>query len=284
MRFIDQGRGRTLVFIPGLQGRWEYARGTVDALSSRFRTLTFSLGDEPSAGFPFQRERGFDSYADQVAAVLDRTGTDRAIVCGLSFGGLVALKFAALRPERVEALVLASTPGPGWRLRRKHEMYARFPWVFGPLFLLEAPMRARSELKAAFPDPAARRAFVWRLVRTLATAPVSLTRMARRARLIGTYDSTSDCARIVAPTLVVTGEADLDHVVPVDGSSRYVELIAGARQSVLFNSGHQGTLTRPDAFAAAVGEFAGETTRDYTQDDTRDETREEKTPTPGRVA
>lgn len=273
------------MFIPGLQGRWEFTRGTVDALSSRFRTLTFSLGDEPSARFPFQPERGFDSYADQVAAVLDRTGTDRAIVCGLSFGGLVALKFAARQPERVEALVLASAPGPGWRLRRRHEIYARFPWVFGPIFLMEAPMRARSELKAAFPDSAARRAFVWRLVRTLATAPISVTRMARRARLIGTYDSASDCARIAAPTLVVTGEANLDHVVPVDGSSRYVELIAGARQSVLRNSGHQGTLTRPDAFAATVGEFTGETTREEKREEKRDEkTRDDKTPTPGRVA
>jgi pimeloyl-ACP methyl ester carboxylesterase len=272
MRIIDQGRGRTLVFIPGLQGRWEFARPTVDALSSRFRTLTFSLGDERTARFPFERERGFDSYADQVSAVLDRTGTDRAIVCGLSFGGLVALRFAARQPERVEALVLASTPGPGWRLRPRHVMYARFPWLFGPLFLLEVPLRARAELKAAFPDSAARRAFAWRLVRTLATAPISMTRMARRARLIGTYDSTPDCARIVAPTLVVTGEANLDHVVPVDGSSRYAELIAGARRSVIRNSGHQGTLTQPDAFAATVGEFVGGTTRG------------EKTPTPGRVA
>jgi 3-oxoadipate enol-lactonase len=272
MRFIDQGRGRTLVFIPGLQGRWEFARPTVDALSSRFRTLTFSLGDERTAEFPFQRERGFDSYADQVAAVLDRTGTDRAIVCGLSFGGLVALRFAARQPERVEALVLASTPGPGWHLRPRHEMYARFPWVFAPLFLLEVPQRARSELKAALPDSAARRAFGWTVVRTLVTAPISVRRMARRARLIGSYDPISDCGRIVAPTLVVTGEARLDHVVPVDGSSRYVELIAGARQSVLRNSGHQGTLTQPDAFAATVGAFVGETTRG------------EKTPTPERVA
>ena len=92
-------------------------------------------------------------------------------------------------------------------------------------------------------------------------AACSSITLARRARLIGTYDSASDCARIVAPTLVVTGEANLDHVVPVDGSSRYVELIAGSRHSVLRNSGHQGTLTRPDAFAATVGEFAGETTQ-----------------------
>ena len=32
MRIIDRGSGPPLVLIPGLQGRWEYVRPTVDAL------------------------------------------------------------------------------------------------------------------------------------------------------------------------------------------------------------------------------------------------------------
>jgi pimeloyl-ACP methyl ester carboxylesterase len=42
-----------------------------------------------------------------VAALLDHLGVDRAVVAGHSFGGAVALHLAALRPARVEALVLA---------------------------------------------------------------------------------------------------------------------------------------------------------------------------------
>jgi len=256
MRIIDQGNGTPTVFIPGLQGRWEYTRATVDALAAYFRMITFSLADEPSAGAEFDPARAFDSYADHVRAVMDSCGTDRAIICGLSFGGLTAIRFAAQYPARVTALILASTPGPGWHLRPRHDFYARWPWVFGPLFLMEVPWRARPELRAALPTAADRRAFTRRMLKTLIEAPVSLPRMAARARRIATYDTRSDCARITAPTLVVTGEPSLDYVVPVDASSQYAALIQNARTAVLQQTGHQGTITRPEMFAGLVREFA----------------------------
>lgn len=256
MVFADHGEGTPIVFIPGLQGRWEYTRATVDALAAHFRVITFSLADEPAAGFPFDPTRAFDSYADHVTAVLDRAKIERPIVCGLSFGGLVALRFAAQHPSRAAGLVLASTPGPGWHLRPRHDVYARWPRIFGALFLLEVPWRARPELLAALPERSARRAFSRQILRTLVQAPVSLSRMAARARRIGTYDTRADCTRIAAPTLVVTGEPSLDYVVSVDGSAQYAQLIGGARAAVLRDTGHQGTITRPHVFASIVREFA----------------------------
>lgn len=256
MRTFELGHGDPLVFIPGLQGRWEYNRATIEALATRFRVITFSLCDERSAQARFDPARGFDSYGDQVAAALDAADVRRAIVCGLSFGGLVAINFAVRYPDRLRALVLVSTPGPGWRLRPRHELYARLPWIFGPVFLCEAPFRARAELAAALPSARERRAFGRTMLRTLMNAPVSVSRMAARARLIGTVDVAPLCARIQRPTLVITGEPHLDYVVPVDGSSRYGELIQGAQSAVLERTGHQGTMTRPDAFAALVDDFA----------------------------
>jgi hypothetical protein len=47
---VDRGSGPPLVLIPGLQGRWEYLRPAVDALSVFFRVLTFSLGSEDLDG------------------------------------------------------------------------------------------------------------------------------------------------------------------------------------------------------------------------------------------
>lgn len=255
MQVIEYGRGTPLVFIPGSQGRWEYARITVEALARHFRVLTFSLGDEPSAGFPFEAAHGFDSYAAQVGQALDAGGCERAVICGLSFGGLVALRFAALNPARVSALVLASTPGPGWHLKRRHEIYARMPWLLGPLFFVEAPFRAAPELAVALPSWRDRCALGRSMLRAALTAGVSMTRMASRARLIASYDALSDCARVVTPTLVLTGEARLDHVVPVDGTSQYIGAIRGAESVVLERTGHQGSLTRPEEFARLVRDF-----------------------------
>jgi pimeloyl-ACP methyl ester carboxylesterase len=73
--------------------------------------------------------------------------------------------------------------------------------------------------------------------------------------MLGATDVAADCRRITAPTLVITGEAGLDYVVPVDGSSEYVRLIAGARAAVLPDTGHIGCNTRPQEFAALIRRF-----------------------------
>jgi len=71
---------------------------------------------------------------------------ERATICGVSFGGLIAVRFAASFPSRCEALILASTPKPRLRLRPRHQTYLRAPWIFGPIFLAETPFRLRPEI------------------------------------------------------------------------------------------------------------------------------------------
>jgi len=126
--------------------------------------------------------------------------------------------------------------------------------VFGPLFLAEAPWRLRAELVSALPDWHARWAFRLEALRTLITAPPLLTAMAVRARMLDPASAKADCDRVTAPTLVVTGEPHMDHVV-YGTSSEFIRLIAGARSVILEHTGHLGTMTRPDAFAALVYDF-----------------------------
>jgi 3-oxoadipate enol-lactonase len=254
--YLELGAGPPLVLIPGIQGRWEYVRQALDALSGRFRVLTFPLCDEPSAAAQYSCASGIDSYVAQVRRVLDASAVERAIVCGISFGGRFALRFAAAHPERTTALVLTSTPGPAWHLRRRHDLYARLPHLFGPLFLAETPFRLRLELATAFATRSDRWRFVRAQLRTVVRAPVSLARMASRARMMSTMDAAADCARIAVPTLVVTGEPRLDHVVPVEGSAGYLTSIRGARRATLPRTGHLGSITHPGEFAAIVGDFA----------------------------
>jgi len=254
LNIVDRGSGPPIVLIPGIQGRWEYLQPAIDALSGSFRVITFSLCDERSwhGGEPVQ---GFDGYADQIRAVLDDRRIARAAICGVSFGGLIALRFVAQHPSRANALILVSTPSTGFHLRRRHEIYIRMPWILGPLFLVESPSRLRPELRAAIPDAAARRRFARLALATLVRAPLSVSRMAARGRLLSRVDVRSDCDRIAAPTLVVTGERGLDYVVPVDASSAYSHLIRSAESAVIERTGHLGSITRPDVFAAIVRDF-----------------------------
>jgi 3-oxoadipate enol-lactonase len=242
---VELGNGPALVLVPGIPGPWQYVRLAVESLAVSFRVLTFSLGPECS----------IESDVARIATALDERRIDRAVVCGISFGGLVALHFAATCPDRTRALVLASTPGPGMKLRPRHRFYARWPYVFGPLFVAETPFRMRREVASALPHRSDRRAFQWAQLKAFLTAGVSLSQIARRALRIEDGDIGADCRRVTAPTLVVTGDPDLDWVVPVSDTAGYLSLIAGARHAVLEGTGHLGTITQPRLFAAAIERF-----------------------------
>jgi pimeloyl-ACP methyl ester carboxylesterase len=242
----ELGDGPPLVLVPGIPGPWQYTRRTVDALATSFRVLTVSLGSACT----------IEGDIEQIDRALDDRHIDQAIVCGISFGGLVALRFAAARPERTRALVLASAPGPGTTLKPRHRTYAKWPYVFGPLFIVETPLRLRREVSHALPLRADRWAFAWAELKAFFTAGISLREVAQRACLMEQLDIAGDCERVVAPTLVVTGEPALDWVVPVDNTMGYMRSIRGARHVLLDRTGHLGAITRPDAFAAAVRQFA----------------------------
>jgi pimeloyl-ACP methyl ester carboxylesterase len=254
MQVIDRGGGLPLIVVPGVQGRWEYMGPALDALAECFRVITFPLGGERRSGYEPDPSRGLDGLADQIEAVLENRQLRRALICGISFGGLIALRFAARSPALASALVLVSTPGPSWRLRDRHRLYARAPGLFGPVFLAEAPWRLRTEVICALPGRRARRRFVWQQARALATSPISPSRMAARSRLIDPTQTRRDCAHISVPTLVVAGEPALDRVV-AGTSAEYANLIQGARLAVLERTGHLGYVTRPVAFAQAVAAF-----------------------------
>ncbi len=256
---IDVGSGPPLVLIPGIQGRWEWMRAAVDALKPRCRVISFSLAGDSGSGRPFDRDQGFDGYLDQIGDVLQRAGVDDATVCGISFGGLIALHWAARRPRRTTALILVSTPAPDFKPDRRLQRYLRAPRLFSPVFALQSPGRLGPEIWRAFNGTVDRLAFSTRHLTRITLSPCSPLRMAERAQLMSTVDFGAACEQVSAPTLVLTGEPDLDRVVPVAATRSYVDRITGARGVTLNRTGHIGLVTRPERFAEVVGQFVART-------------------------
>lgn len=123
MKIVDRGGGTPVVVIPGVQGRWEWMKPTIDALAQRCRVLTFSLADEPSSGVRFDEAHGFASYVDQVRDALDAAGVRKAAICGVSYGGLIAATFAARYPDRTSSLVLVSALPARWMPNARVRFY-----------------------------------------------------------------------------------------------------------------------------------------------------------------
>ena len=254
MKIIDVGSGPPVVLVPGIQGRWEWMKPAVDALARRCRVITFSFADEPSCGGGFDERSGFDCYVDQVAAALDARGVERAAICGVSYGGLVAAAFAARRPERTSALVLVSAVPPSWAPDARVRFYLRAPRLLSPLFCL-ASVRMYKEIAAASASPLHGVAAALRHGINVLTHPFSPRRMARRVHLLTAVDLRRALADVRVPTLVVTGDAALDRVVPVAKTREYLQLWPHAVHATVERSGHLGLITRADVFAGIVAPF-----------------------------
>jgi pimeloyl-ACP methyl ester carboxylesterase len=250
---VDKGSGTPIVLIPGLQGRWEWMRAAVDALAQHHRVITFSLCDERTSPFPCDPAKAFDNYVEQVDLALERVQVSKAVIAGVSYGGLIAAEFAARRPERVEGLVLANALHRTWHPNSQQSRFLKSPLLMSPIFVATAPTRMRPELTASFPRFLPRLKFQTRFGLSVMFALASPIKMARRIEWATQHRFAN--ARITAPTLIVTGEPGLDRVVPVDVTRRYLDELHAATHVVLKHTGHNGLVTRPTEFADVLGRF-----------------------------
>src|SRR5919106_4043534 len=211
MRILDVGSGPPVVVIPGIQGRWEWMKPGIDALAQCCRVITFSLADERRCEAHFDPATGFDCYVTQVRDAMDACGIERAAICGVSYGGLVAAVFAARHPDRVTALVLVSAVPPSWTPDRRVRFYLRAPRLLTPVFCI-ASLRMYREIAAAtpgfLPGVWAAVGHGWRVL----THMFSPARMARRVRLLEGVQVREQLTGVEPTTLIVTGDAALDRV------------------------------------------------------------------------
>jgi pimeloyl-ACP methyl ester carboxylesterase len=260
MTIVDRGSGPPVVLVPGIQGRWEWLHPGVEALARHCRVITFSLADEPTADGRFDEANGFGSYVDQVAEAMDQAGLERATICGISFGGLIAAAFAARHPARTEALVLASAIPPSWHPDARVRFYLRAPALLSPLFCL-ASLRMYPEIAAAAGGALAGVKLTarhgWNALRHM----FSPARMARRVHLLAGVSLENELTAVRVPTLILTGEPALDRVVPVSMTLHYLTLWPHARVATIPRSGHLGVITRPAEFARLVTSFVCDTGR-----------------------
>lgn len=260
MDIIDRGEGVPIVVIPGVQGRWEWMTPGIDALAQRSRVITFSLADEPSANARFDESAGFSNYVDQVRDALDAARLERAAICGVSYGGLIAAAFAARYPGCASSLILVSALPPSWRPDARVAFYVRHPWLMTPLFCAGS-LQFYGEIAAAQDS-------WWGGITTAGSAALTVLRhmfhpgrMARRVHLLSSARIDAELARVKVPTLLVMGEERFERVVPPRLTKEYLAIWPHARVETLARTGHLGVITRPGEFAALVSRFVSESVR-----------------------
>jgi pimeloyl-ACP methyl ester carboxylesterase len=249
------GSGPPLVLVHGLgYARWGW-QPVAPALAEAFTVLTLDnrgIGGSDVPAGPYSTQ----AMAEDVVAVLDAAGVDRAHVVGTSLGGMVAQELAIARPDRVDRLVLACTT-PGGE--------GAFP-------LPERTLRLLAEAPALAPDVALRR-FVENALsaRTVAERPELVQRIYEKrlefppdpagwqaqAAAGASHDAFSRLRAIQAPTLVLHGTDD--GVVDPRNAEVLVREIPNARRVEFEGAGHLFFWEEPERFADVVRGFLGGT-------------------------
>ena len=252
---FDQGSGPPVIVVQPLQGRWQWMRRFLQALSARCRVITYTLCGDIGSEACDRVPDAFEGYVQQLEKIIDASRIERFALCGISFGGTVAVRYAARHPGRITHLVIQSSPGPGWRANPEQNRYVSNPVLTLPKFLWTAFSRLRVELQAGLPRPWDRVVFVVRAAMTALRYPPLPHVMAHRVRLMEAEDLAQDASSVSAPTLIVTGEPGIERVVPVESTKRYLAYIPNSRYEMIENAGHTVSLIHPERLARITSEF-----------------------------
>ena len=187
-----------------------------------------------------------ETHANDLIALLDHLKVEKAVLWGLSVGGLIAQAVCASRPDLVRALVLSNTA---------HKIGAPDMW--------NARIEAISaQGLAGMVDPIMERWFTPAFRKTENALYAGCRAMLARQPVEGycgtcaairDADYTGAAARIAVPTLCVAGAEDGS--TPPDLVRSLASLIPGARFAEIAACGHIPCIERPDAYADAVAAF-----------------------------
>ena len=185
-----------------------------------------------------------DDYAAAIFAGMDALGIDKAHICGLSLGGVVAIAMHALAPERCASLILADT----------FAVHPDGPGIYARSLAASTDLRALAEARVDFLlAPGALDDVRSEVIETMAAIDPAAYRIGAEA--VWLADQSDRAAAIDVPTLVIVGEAD--RPTPPELSRELAALIPGAELATIPGAGHISNLERPAEFDRLVEEFIG---------------------------
>jgi len=244
--FVEAGAGDAtpIVFLHGVGSDKSVWHPQLEHFGRERRTVAF---DYPGYGDSDPAPKGTtrDDYASAIISGMHELGIDRAHVCGLSLGGVVAIAMHHAAPKRCASLILADTFAvhPDGRA-----IYERS--VAGSADL-PAMAEARVDKLLAQPaDPEVRREVVETMSR------IDPAAYCIGAEAVWLADQRDRAEAIDGPTLILVG--DQDFITPVELSNELLNLIPQARMQVIAGAGHLTNLEKPREFNRLVGDFLAE--------------------------
>lgn len=250
LEWRESGEGEPILFVHGFPFHSAMWGPQLSGLPPGWRGIAPDLRGFGASEGPAEDLTSMDAYADDLAGLLDHLSIDRAVVCGLSMGGYVALAMWRRHRDRVRAMILSDT-----RAGADSAEAAEARRRLADRVLREGPdVVADGMLPRLFSASTSRRAAgTIELVRAmmLETRPVTMARallgMAARP------DSEPLLASIDVRTLVIVG--DDDAITPRGQADLLARGIRPSTLEVIEGAGHLPNLEQPAEFNRAMAGF-----------------------------
>jgi len=257
LHYEEAGSGTPIVFVHEFGGNYRSWEPQMRYFSRRYRAIAFAARGYPPSDVPPDTEAYSQLRAAQdIAAVMDAVGIDRAHIVGLSMGGFATLHFGLESPERALSLVVA---GAGYGAEKQHEEYfrsvslevARQFEIQGSESFAKTYALGASRVQFQNKDPRGWREFA-RMLGEHSAVGAANTMRGVQARRPSIYDLEERLKQMRVPTLVMVGDED-DHC--LQPGIFLKKTLPASGLLVLPKTGHTLNLEEPDIFNRFVADF-----------------------------
>jgi len=257
LHYEEAGSGTPVVFVHEFAGDSRSWEPQVRYLSRRYRCIAFNARGWPPSDVPPDVASYSQARArDDIRAVLDRLGIDKAHIVGLSMGGFATLHFGLAYPDRARSLVVAgagygSEKGEREKFRDEAVVIAERLEREGMAVFAQAYAYGPTRMQFENKDPRGFAEFKAMLAEHSAKGAANTQLGVQRERP-SIFDLGEQLAKLTVPMLVVTGDEDWPCLAPGVFIKR---TCPSAALLVLPNTGHTVNIEEPGAFNAAVADF-----------------------------
>ena len=256
LSYDDVGEGSSpIIFLHGFPFDKSMWRGQVKFFKSTYRLISCDIR---GFGKSTDEESAFsiNLFADDLIELMDQLNIERAILCGLSMGGFIALNAVKRFPERFEALILCDTQCIADTAEVKTKRYKIIEEIEA-----EGVTRFNEEfIKSVFHEDSLTNKK--EVVEQLTDIVFSNSKHIIQQGLVALAERSETCSslhEIAIPTLILCGRED--EVTPLAESKAMNASIEGSTLHVINNAGHVSNLEQPDEFNNHMFEFL--TSNDY---------------------
>jgi pimeloyl-ACP methyl ester carboxylesterase len=257
--YEEVGSGLAVVFVHEFAADSRTWEAQLHFFARRYRCIAFNARGYPPSDVPTDPALyGQEHATDDIVAVLDHLGIERAHIVGLSMGGAATLHFGLRHPARAFGLV-ATSAGSG-ALKSERERFIAGAHATadalesgGMATMVDEMKNSPTRVQLLAKDPRAWAEFC-RYLGEHSPLGSALTLRNYQAKRASLFDLKEAFAAMTVPTLLVCGDEDA----PVLDVNLFLKrTLPAAGLWVVPQTGHSVNLEEPDAYNRVLLDFFG---------------------------